>query len=294
MKSPAICFLPILVLTARLVHGQSTVDPAKASSWAANAGWINWRPNQPAPSGGGVIGEAVLAGKIYSANCGWIDLGDGAPVNGIAYQNNSASDCGVNVSPDGTLTGFAYGANIGWINFEQTFGKPKFDLLTGLFSGFAYGANIGWINLGTGDLRTTTIKCTDTDGDGIGDEWEIVRFGNLTTATLTSDFDKDGVSDHHEYAALTDPKDGKSFLRITGIVPSPSLQGLFVLTFGPTGQGRTYRVEHSPNLQAWTAITGLESFLPDAGAATQRTVPFTGNSPPPFFFRVRVSKPLQP
>lgn len=294
MKPPVTLLLPFTFLTAGLVQGQSTIDPAKSSAYAANTGWINWRPNQPAPSGGAIIGEAVLAGKIYSANCGWLDLGDGTPANGIAYQNNSATDCGVNVSPDGTLTGFAYGANFGWINFEQTFGKPKFDLLTGAFSGFAYGANIGWINLGTGNLRTATLLCTDTDGDGIGDEWEIARFTNLTTATATSDFDKDGVSDHDEYVALTNPKDGKSFLNFTAIAPSPSLQGLYVLTFGPTGPGRTYRVEHSPNLQAWTAITGLESFLPDAGASTQRTVPFIGNSPPPFFFRARVTKPLQP
>lgn len=36
---------------------------------------------------------------------------------------------------------------------------------------------------------------TDTDLDGIGDEWEIAHFENLTTATSSSDFDNNGVTD---------------------------------------------------------------------------------------------------
>lgn len=39
----------------------------------------------------------------------------------------------------------------------------------------------------------------DTDGDGIDDQWEQDHFGDLTTATATSDFDRDGYSDLQEY-----------------------------------------------------------------------------------------------
>ncbi|MCB2385884.1 DUF7151 family protein [Thalassolituus alkanivorans] len=35
----------------------------------------------------------------------------------------------------------------------------------------------------------------DTDGDGIADEWELRLLGDLTSATATSDYDNDGISD---------------------------------------------------------------------------------------------------
>ena len=149
---------------------QSTIDPAKRFAYAANAAFINFKPDEPPPSGGAVVGERLLSGFVYAANFGWINLGDGSPANGIDYQNNSASDFGVNVLPVGVLSGFAYSANVGWINFEQTHGQPKIDLQTGVFSGFAWSGNIGWINLGGGGLATLSIAPIDTDGDGIGDE----------------------------------------------------------------------------------------------------------------------------
>lgn len=40
---------------------------------------------------------------------------------------------------------------------------------------------------------------TDTDKDGIKDEWELYYFDNLTTADATSDFDRDGYRDLKEY-----------------------------------------------------------------------------------------------
>ncbi len=45
----------------------------------------------------------------------------------------------------------------------------------------------------------------DTDGDGIPDAWEFRYFGNLTTASATSDYDLDGLSDYGEYLAGTNP-----------------------------------------------------------------------------------------
>jgi hypothetical protein len=39
----------------------------------------------------------------------------------------------------------------------------------------------------------------DTDGDGIGDEWEEKYFGNLSTADATSDYDNDGIKDRVEF-----------------------------------------------------------------------------------------------
>lgn len=280
-----------LALLSQPLLAQSTIDPARAFSYGANVGWISWKPNLPAPSGGAVISERFLSGKIYSANCGWLDLGDGSPVNFLAYQNTSAADFGVNVGLDGALTGYAYGANIGYIQFEQVQGRPKINLLTGAFSGYAYGANVGWIHLGDGQLGTLSFQCTDTDGDGIGDEYERQYFsGSLTAATSTSDADKDGVSDKQEYAALTDPKNAASFLRVTTIATSP-LNGFFRVTF-TTQPGRTYSMERSADLRTWTVVPGLENFLPDAGATTSKDIPAAGSTPGQRYFRARARKPL--
>jgi len=60
---------------------------------------------------------------------------------------------------------------------------------------------------------------TDTDGDGLGDEWEILYFGNLTTADETTDSDSDTVSDLQEfqlYEFNLNPTDGTSALPAAG------------------------------------------------------------------------------
>jgi hypothetical protein len=48
---------------------------------------------------------------------------------------------------------------------------------------------------------------TDSDIDGISDNWEMSYFNDLTTANATSDFDTDGLSDLAEYQAGTNPLD---------------------------------------------------------------------------------------
>jgi hypothetical protein len=45
----------------------------------------------------------------------------------------------------------------------------------------------------------------DIDGDGIADEWEMNNFYNLTTATVISDTDLDGISDLEEFTIGLDP-----------------------------------------------------------------------------------------
>jgi hypothetical protein len=136
--------LALFFVFSPCVEAVTTIDLANRYTYAGNFGWIDWVADT---NNGAVIGENVCAGYLYSANVGWINLGDGSPVNQIQYQNNSANDFGVNQDGQGNLTGFAWGANIGWINFEQTYGKPKINLLTGQFSGYAWSANCGWISL---------------------------------------------------------------------------------------------------------------------------------------------------
>jgi len=119
------------------------MDTTNRYAYAANLGWTDWVGD---PNHGAVIGTNVCSGYIYSANFGWISLGNGAPTNGSQYQNLSASDFGVNVDGSGNLSGYAWGANLGWINFTNV-GAPKVDLASGNLSGSVWSANWGWISL---------------------------------------------------------------------------------------------------------------------------------------------------
>jgi hypothetical protein len=71
---------------------------------------------------------------------------------------------------------------------------PGFHVYTGAtfraFADFNFG---GFANL------------TDSDADGLPDAWEILHFGNLSTATGIGDNDGDGITNAAEYRAGTNP-----------------------------------------------------------------------------------------
>ena len=75
-------FLPGMVL------GDSTVDTTQRYSYAANGAWLNWVWDTSTPQGA-VVTESLLSGFIYSANFGWINLGDGDPSNGFSYSQTA-------------------------------------------------------------------------------------------------------------------------------------------------------------------------------------------------------------
>lgn len=49
------------------------------------------------------------------------------------------------------------------------------------------------------------VNAADTDGDGILDVWELYYAGNLTTLTVTGDYDNDGLPDVQEITRGTNP-----------------------------------------------------------------------------------------
>lgn len=134
----------MLALAAVSAQSRAATTLFDGPSFGANIGW-NYAD---ATSSG-----SVLAGYLFSANTGWIHLGDGAPVNGVRYQNNSATDFGVNLDVAGNLSGFAWSANLGWLTFTDraadgsSFAGPRLDLATRKFSGYVWSANAGWIDL---------------------------------------------------------------------------------------------------------------------------------------------------
>ena len=284
----------VLLLTP--LPAASTINPTNKFAYAANAGWINFRHDQPSSPNGIVFGDYFVSGFAYGANFGWVDLGDGTPANLIRYQNNNATDYGVNHDGLGNLSGFAYGANIGWINFGWASlgdaNRPRVNLLTGAFSGFAYSANTGWINLGAGFLGTDTMTFTDTDTDGIADAWEVTFFNNLTTATATSDFDKDGATDKNEYISNTTPNDINDYFKIVSSIYNGGFtQATVVFTTKAT---RLYQLETSNALgvlpDVWTN-SALGTFAPDAGTTTTKLISWPGTAKK--FIRAAAVKPLQ-
>ncbi len=271
----------IIMLTACLCMATTTIDPANKHAYGANIGWVNAEADT---NNGAVIGQAFCSGYIYSANCGWISLGDGSPDNGMSYANNSATDFGVNHDGHGNLTGYAYGANIGWITFEQTHGQPQVNLMTGDLSGYAYGANVGWINLD--GIRTLSLAAPDSDGDGIADAWEYAHT-NILASLGGGDADGDGISDIHEYLADTDPLDASDYLRISNFQISGSTNEVT----WPVKTTRLYTLKHTLALTNGTEWVETEPpFIPPSGPAVTETVSGVGESNR--FYRVQAEPPL--
>jgi hypothetical protein len=286
---------PVVMLLA-LVDAQAASNFASNHSlaWAGNIGWLNWRADS---DHGVAIDQFVCAGFIYSANVGWINMGSGAPLNGVNYQNNSSADFGVNVGERGELSGLAYGANIGWINFSPT-GQPKIDLRTGRLSGFVYGANVGWISLasGGGGESSDTLQIEslgegkDSDGDGIPDAWELAHVGNLTTFSAAGDFDHDGYSDVAEYLADTDPTDPADNLRILKF--SFSLDHSSAVLSWATRFTRQYLVETRSAFDPEAAWQDAGFGTLDAsGPIITRDIPLQPEKAQQYF-RIRAVRPL--
>lgn len=100
------------------------------------------------------------------------------------------------------------------------------------------------------ELEGTVISATDTDHDGLPDDWENFYFTNLTQ-TAEADFDHDGASNYAEYLAGTDPTDAASVLRVTSLARE---EADTVLRFN-FAASRQYEIESSSDLQTWSALT---------------------------------------
>ncbi|HVJ46325.1 MAG TPA: choice-of-anchor tandem repeat NxxGxxAF-containing protein [Luteolibacter sp.] len=129
----------------------------------------------------------------------------------------------------------------------------------------------------------------DTDGDGVPDYWMDEHFaasgGNPGHAD--EDSDGDGVSNRDEYVAGTSPTDRASAFRATVGMPAGGLakdtEGISV-SF-PTSEGRTYAVQHSPDLAVgnWEVV---KSGIVGDGSVKTETIPPEVSQPGSGFYRV--------
>jgi len=101
--------------------------------------------------------------------------------------------------------------------------------------------------------RFTVSQWTDTDGDGLPDDWELAnKFDPADARDATEDADNDGLSNAEEYLAGTDSHDPASSLRIGFARVNDA--GL-VLSFESV-LGRVYRIESSTQIggAVWSVV----------------------------------------
>jgi hypothetical protein len=285
--------IPLLFLITRAALATTTIDPVNKYAYGANLGWLDWSGGTGETASGAVIGEYVCSGYIYSANVGWINLGSGSPPNGIQYQNNSATDFGVNQDGLGNLSGYAYGANIGWITFEQTYGQPKINLLTGVLSGSVWSANCGWISLSNAVayVQTDTIQQGALAPDGLPIAWLVSNFGT-TNENANADPTGKGMTIAQDYLAGTNPNNVNSILRITA--ESFSSGGTNATLTWDSVLTRYYYIQTTTRLNpppVWVD-SGLGLVSPSASSTT--TAGFTDTNTPMRFYRVEAVRPLTP
>jgi hypothetical protein len=106
---------------------------------------------------------------------------------------------------------------------------------------FVYRVSEGTLLSTPALVSVTTIATLDSDGDGIPDVWEIAHGLNPTVNDAAEDPDGDGLTNHQEYLADTDPQNSTSGSLAPQVQPLSS--GHYLLTWRSVG-GVRYRVQY--------------------------------------------------
>jgi len=142
---------------------------------------------------------------------------------------------------------------------------------------------------------TVPFNKTDTDGDGLPDQWEQQFFdGNLANMDETTDSDGDGFPDLHEYLADTDPSDEFSALTLFGPVRSANGSLLIEWLSSPSSDPapRRYKLLFATDISELSS--NPETLAPDIPAGPGTTTSFELSTLSSFmrrFFRIQLIAP---
>jgi hypothetical protein len=116
------------------------------------------------------------------------------------------------------------------------------------------------------DIFLFTLGASDSDGDGMDDDWEVAYFGDLSRDGQ-GDFDGDGVSDRHEFLAGTDPTNFESVFRVLTLARVGDASKRLAWSGSPN---RNYRVEFKDDLASplWTPLPATVSWNGSVATAT--------------------------
>jgi hypothetical protein len=144
--------------------------------------------------------------------------------------------------------------------------------------------SFGQANRGTIDRMdvAVTLPLTDTDGDGLPNDWETLHFGNATIANPNLDSDGDGFTNRQEYLAGTNPNDIDSVL----FMEIESLTGGGIQVRWQGAPNRIYTLLRSTQISTGYApiATGISSAHPALNVFND----LTANSNLRYFYRAQV------
>ena len=122
---------------------------------------------------------------------------------------------------------------------------------------------------------------SDSDGDGLPDEWERTYFGGITNALTTADADGDGADNLTEYVSGCNPTNAGS---VFGVTNFSSVGESYVISWAPV-EGHVYSVEWATNL--------FDTFTPIATNLTYPACSYTDRidrAGPQNFYRLGVEQ----
>lgn len=110
----------------------------------------------------------------------------------------------------------------------------------------------------TSAIARLIISVSDSDNDGMSDEWEdIYGFNSQDSSDANIDSDNDGLSNLQEFIAGTNPKNSNSVLRLKS---SFTTGGIIKLSF-EAQSNKTYSVLYQTNLNLgiWNVFTNIDN-----------------------------------
>jgi len=195
------------------------------------------------------------------------------PFNGRASESDFAPRQWSTVVPAATVSTLMPGKNIVAVHLFNT--RPD---STDLFF----------------DLSLTSVQSTDTDKDSLPDEWEqrVIRaktddaVSGIGDVRPNDDFDGDGLANHWEFAAGTDPLNPFSAIRLKSV---RGLDGVTQLHWQAKPH-RVYQLQGKRRLAANVSWETVRQFLPVfAPAGELRVTPLDQFQSQSGFFRLRLA-----